>query len=78
MADGNLLVNAEENDEIRLVFDGFSIASADIAPIYVSQCGSCLLYTSFGGQQHFKGYHHSEIIICIGGFVKVIKIIIVA
>ena len=48
MADGNLLVNAEENDEIRLVFDGFSIASADIAPIYVSQCGSVTVETAAG------------------------------
>lgn len=48
MADGNLLVNAGENDEIRLVFDGFSIASADTAPIYVSQCGSVTVETAAG------------------------------
>ena len=48
MADGNLLVNAGENDEIRLVFDGFSIASADTAPIYVSQGGSVTVETAAG------------------------------
>ena len=48
MADGNLLVNAGENDEIRLVFDGFSIASTDTAPIYISQGGSVTVETAAG------------------------------
>lgn len=48
LADGQVLINATKDDDVRLVLNGASLSSSTSAPIYASQCDKLILILADG------------------------------